>query len=111
MGPIAKAKCSRCGFDSGELFLEDTGLYGYTTKNMEPAICPQCKKFVVADYLKKPLKCTNCGNELVFYNNPAVRKPSKKSSHSQNFELFSKTFLCPKCNKIAMKFTFVGLWD
>jgi predicted RNA-binding Zn-ribbon protein involved in translation (DUF1610 family) len=119
LGTIARAKCTQCGFTSKELYLEDTGLYSYQTRDMEPAFCSHCKKLIVVDYFKKPANCPNCRKEVVFYNEPSLREiplegkdtEPKKQSKYENFKLFDTLFLCPKCGQLKMKFSAIGLWD
>jgi DNA-directed RNA polymerase subunit M/transcription elongation factor TFIIS len=120
MGNIVRAKCSNCGFDSGHLCLEGSGLYDYATTDFEPAFCSYCKKLLVLDFLKKAAKCPKCKREVVFYNDSSLKKTKRKSKlekretkedSTEMFKLYSSFFLCPECGKMTLKFIWVGLWD
>ena len=61
MGDIIKAICE-CGFESEDIFAGHGGGFPFFQKIcMVPAICLDCRKLLVKDYLKKHAKCPDCG--------------------------------------------------
>jgi predicted RNA-binding Zn-ribbon protein involved in translation (DUF1610 family) len=73
--------------------------------------------------MKEHEKCPDCGNEVVFYDDPSVQAKiydSKKpanifswhiSDEGKDFQLPDTRYLCPKCGKMTLIFTLIGNWD
>lgn len=64
MGSIVDARCE-CGFDTESMFLGG-GFVSFMTLCRAPALCSECMKMVVANYLEDHQVCDACGGELVF---------------------------------------------
>ncbi len=119
MGTIIKAIC-KCGFESENIFAGG-GFVSFRTTCIAPAVCVHCAKFLVLNYIEKDPECPECGKKVTFYDDPSVQKqrkdPGGKDIFSWNtnskgvFRLPDTSYLCPKCGKMGLKFTLVGLWD
>ena len=64
MGSILKAKCE-CGFKTK--FPGGAGKVDFNEKCNFPAICENCKEFVVINYLAKYHRCPKCRKKVKFY--------------------------------------------
>ena len=119
MGTIIKAICN-CGFKSEDVFAGG-GFSNFRTICLAPALCLNCKTFVVKNYLNKYSRCPVCRKKVTFYNNPILQvstvdldKESIFSWHTKEKEEFllpDTLYLCPKCEQIRLKFVWIGNWD
>jgi DNA-directed RNA polymerase subunit M/transcription elongation factor TFIIS len=121
MGSIIKAIC-KCGFDSGAI-LAGGNSHNFRRTCIAPAICLNCQRFLIKNYMKKHETCPNCGKVVTFYDNPLVQTKMSKTKKSMNifswhisderedFQLPNVRYLCPKCEKMTLKFVLVGYWD
>lgn len=122
MGSIIKAICE-CGFESGDIFAGG-GFLNFQTICSAPAICLNCNRFLIKNYMKKYSKCPVCWKKVTFYNDPSVQiqinESYKKSDNvfswhvndeKGEFRLPNTRYLCPKCGKMTLKFEKVGNWD
>jgi predicted RNA-binding Zn-ribbon protein involved in translation (DUF1610 family) len=124
MGSIIKAVCE-CGFSSPHIYAGG-GFLDFRTSCKVPAICYKCDDIVVVNYLRASVNCPKCGEEVIFYNDPSLRKESTgaegeteldavfswRMPHTgKSFCLPATQYLCPKCGKMTLKFYQVGNWD
>jgi len=121
MGTIIKAIC-KCGFESEDIFAGG-GFSNFQNTCTAPAICINCKRFLIKNYKKKHERCSDCGKEVTFYNDPSVRTQIDESEKSGDifswpiddqrgdFKLPNTRYLCPKCGKMTLEFAVVGNWD
>jgi predicted RNA-binding Zn-ribbon protein involved in translation (DUF1610 family) len=84
--------------------------------DMEPALCPKCKKFLVLNYKLENI-CPHCGAKVVFYNEKSTQDLAEKGKVNDEiiewgeFKLPNTSYLCPNCEQIAMHFRVKGYWD
>ena len=120
MGSSLNAKC-RCGFSVEEL-LVGGGMMNFQSYCGAPAFCDTCADVVVANYFDDKPACPNCKKAITFYDDPSLRR--KKSAISKRtpmlfswtlgrtFEMRDTEYLCPKCNRVWLKFSDAGIdWD
>jgi ribosomal protein L37AE/L43A len=117
LGTIIRASCE-CGFQSSEIYAGG-GFMSGSTCNV-PAFCPKCKEMVVANYSKKAVRCPECHGKLVFYDDPSLREAHADiifdwggSGIDDRWAsyLYNTNYLCPKCGRMKMRFSDVGMWD
>jgi len=121
MGSIIKAIC-KCGFESEDIFAGG-GFRNFQTTCTAPAICLNCQRFLIKNYMKKHGKCPDCGKEVTFYNDPSVQTQMNESEKPRDifswhisdergdFQLPNTRYLCPKCGKMTLIFILIGNWD
>jgi len=122
MGSMLKGSCE-CGFES-EIISAGGGMSNFQEYCGAPAICLNCKEFLVLNYMNNCSKCPSCGYEITFYNDPSTQIPLKESyndledifkwhvsKEKGDFWLLKTSYLCPKCGKMTLTFELVGLWD
>lgn len=121
MGEIIKAICT-CGFESENIFAGG-GFQNFQTTCTAPAICLNCRKFLIKNYKKKHEKCPDCGKGVTFYNNPSLQIQTDESKKSRvifswhisgkrgDFQLPDTQYLCPRCGKMTLTFIVIGNWD
>ena len=121
MGTIIKAIC-KCGFESKDI-LAGGGFSNFQTTCMAPAICLNCRKFLVKNYKEKDENCPTCGKKVVFYNDPSlqirIKEPTKArvifswriSDDGKDFRLPDTLYLCPECGEMTLTFVEGGFWD
>jgi len=121
MGTIISAECE-CGFEPGEIFAGG-GMFDFAGVCDVPALCENCREFVVVNYLGRSPKCPKCRKKVIAYNDPILQtKRDKTGSGSDVFHWFIEKsnvsfvlpddyYLCPKCGKKRMRFFDVGCWD
>ncbi len=116
MGDILQGICE-CGFDTGNI-PGGGGFSDFETNCSAPAVCINCKKFLVKNYLKKYSKCPACRKKVTFYNNPSLQIEISQTGSNYNhvfswddFYLPDTLYWCPKCEKKKMRFIDVGCFD
>lgn len=117
MGSILKASCP-CGFASE--FAAGGGIHTFNELCNAPAICPNCKDFLVLNFFDRPFSCPNCEKVIVFYDNVSLQEKTKETlpiifawdiRDKDKFILPAKKYYCPQCQKINLEFADVGCWD
>jgi len=58
----------------------------YKTTCMAPAICLNCRKFLIKNYMKRHEKCPDCEKEVTYYNDPSVQAQMNKSKFFCEYE-------------------------
>ncbi len=117
MGSILRGIC-KCGFDT-DTFFAGGGFHDSETKCSAPAVCRNCKEFLVKNYLKKYSKCPVCRKKVTFYNSPSLQIESSQTGSNNcnivfswdDFCLPGTLYWCPKCKEMRMKFIFAGRFD
>lgn len=124
MGSMIQAICE-CGFES-EVFYAGAGMMDFKELCLAPAICLDCKKFLIENYKNKDeAECPVCNKNIVFYNDPRVKEIKNKSMRQggpifewrlddkieKKFMLDDGRHLCPECGKLTLLFKETGCWD
>jgi hypothetical protein len=121
MGQTVQGACP-CGFASEELQVSG-GMVDFGSYCLMAATCPRCRTLVVADYFaQREPTCVACGDPLLFYTGiqpqrrTAVGIWSEESPSQENrmrdwVSLPETACLCPRCDRHALHFELVGLWD
>jgi len=121
MGGIIRAIC-KCGFESDKIFA-GSGFRNFQTVCAAPAICLNCRRLLIKDYMKKQEKCPDCGREVTFYTDPSLQAQMNESKKPEDifswhlsdgmgdFQLPNTQYLCPKCGKMTLTFILIGNWD
>ena len=117
MGDILRGIC-KCGFDT-DTFFAGGGFHDSETNCSAPAVCRNCKEFLVKNYLKKYSKCPVCRKKVTFYNSPSLQIESSQTGSNNcnivfswdDFCLPGTLYWCPKCEEMRMKFIFAGRFD
>lgn len=88
-----------------------------------PAICRNCRLFLVRNWLKPSARCPRCRRQVTFYSDPSVQEPvsppgdeadcilSWNTEGKGTFRLPRTRYLCPSCGKLTLEFEEVGDWD
>ncbi|MGQ4875873.1 MAG: hypothetical protein ACP6IY_17545 [Promethearchaeia archaeon] len=116
MGLIILATC-KCGFKKEFQADRDKIVKKWTC--LAPALCKKCKKMIIVNYAEKSAKCPECGEFLIFYNNPSLQKKSSKGKDAlswgmdikKNFILPKTSYYCPNCEEMNLHFKKIGHWD
>ena len=116
MGIILWASCEQCGF---EMQLKaDRGRRVSGPTCLAPALCKECNALQSLNYLKKKVKCKDCGGKITFYDEKALQERYLKADilswgmdMDGNFVLPKAKFKCPGCGKFALRFAEIGFWD
>ena len=122
MGEILEAVCP-CGFNAKNLFVGG-GMTNFETYCGAPALCNECGRLLVLNYLDSTSRCPECGKPVVFYNDPSLfslptgeneKTPTVLSRNvpgePEPFALLDVEYLCPACWKMRMRFVSSGFWD
>ena len=120
-GEILHASCL-CGF-SLEIHegLQPTGEY------LLPAVCEECREFLVIDYHHP--RCLGCGKRPIFYGEmdhkffnfvlyeEKHKLPKMKRYHSPAYSectlaapMAGNLYGCPKCRQKSLVFSYDGFW-
>ncbi len=107
MGGIIKAICE-CGFKTD--FIAGSTSTNYNEVCNAPALCLNCRNFLVKNYLSDYKICPVCNNSITFYNDPCLQKKNKSNNSYINnfiktdFILPDTECLCPECSNTKMRF-------
>jgi len=95
-------------------------MMNHTKEDSEPALCRECRKLVLANYITKKPVCPDCSGKVVFYNETGLRSGRPRDPddyvHSwqgriegEPFVLCDVRYLCPNCGKISLRFAQTGM--
>ncbi|MFW6116747.1 MAG: hypothetical protein ACOC6F_03375 [bacterium] len=89
-----------------------------------PALCDECGRLHVLNYLNSTNRCPECGKPVVFYDDPSLFSlPAGQSGEittvfswtvageAEPFVLLDVGYLCPKCREMRMRFVRADFWD
>ncbi len=109
MGGIIKAGCE-CGFETD--FMGGSGSEDFETVCKAPALCLNCKKFIVENYMDKNAVCPDCKGNIIYYDDPDLQDTddAQPSTDTTIFILPDVKCLCPECGKKQMTFKHIGCW-
>lgn len=65
MGTMVRAVCT-CGYEYS--FLQGGGFLDFLEVDKEPALCSNCHRLVVVNYISKRPRCPRCRRKIIFYN-------------------------------------------
>jgi hypothetical protein len=119
MGLILGAQC-KCGFN--QQFDFGSNLIDFHENCFVPAICLNCNKFQVINYLDNDSCCIDCGSEITPYNDPSLQLNPEMNGNKfaiswlvnadkGRFILPPTQYKCPKCGNMKLHFVNCGCWD
>lgn len=109
MGFSCKARCSSCGYDV--TLMLGAGKSNHTTFAAWPVSCKACKAVTTANYKQKPLACEMChdADVLQIHDRALWAGNGTISLTWGDLTLSDGHYTCPKCDKLELQFTRVGL--
>jgi len=94
MGEMLQARCT-CGYEART----SAGCGMVSGPEYAPALCRQCRELVTVPVNGGGSACPRCG---------APTEPLRKGS-SRGWG--RKPYECPRCGRLALQLSFVGVWD
>jgi hypothetical protein len=116
MGKTYSAKCVNCGYTTEALYFGG-GMMNFTTYNGEPAINTKTAEIEVVNGMEREKIQRENPNIHFYFSDDRLCLEHQNYSVDFGGDIGVKEFkdrrlyLCPKCNKITVDFTWQGMWD
>lgn len=115
MGIIVDAVCP-CGFEEPSIFVGGGVGYMGINPNIDyyPCICNACHSVARINLKANEKRCPKCRSRKVTpYNDPRLSETKRQVTEEEryNSKTFEGNYLCPKCNKMTLRFEDAGCWD
>ena len=104
MGSSIDAHCYNCGHD--RFMRTGGGRSNFTTFAAWPVACRSCKAVTPANFKQTPLKCLDCGSELVegFHDTGNWKGDGHPIQSWSEMSLTDGRYRCPCCGEFELRF-------
>jgi hypothetical protein len=119
MGSSVEAICE-CGYSTSTLI--GGGMMSFQTTCYFPCLCEHCRNIVPVNLLAPEPRCPQCdATKIKPYDDPRLAESRGQEivaewnmggEQGRTLTLTDGAYLCPRCNRVALRFTDGGLcWD